>query len=179
MSLPSSDLDALDADLVARIRRLRLVAFDFDGVFTDNLVYVLQGGTEAVRCSRADGLGLRMLERLGIEPLILSTETNPLVVERASKLKIGCFPACEDKADVLQRILSERGLTHDQVAFVGNDVNDLTCLTTVGLAIVVHDAHADVLPVAHYRTRTAGGHGAVREVCDLIYKVRMAGAANE
>ena len=75
------------------VHDIRLVAFDFDGVFTDDMVYVLQDGTEAVRCFRGDGIGLQKLVRLGIEAIIISTEANPVVTARADKLKIlhtGC-----------------------------------------------------------------------------------------
>ena len=146
--------------------------FDFDGVFTDNFVYVLQDGGEAVRCSRADGLGLRRLERVGIEPIILSTETSPVVSARSAKLKVHCRQGCGDKAAVLKEILENRGLEPSQAAFVGNDVNDLGCLELVGLPIVVQDAHPDVLGAAFHHTQRLGGHGAVREVCDLIASVR-------
>jgi len=147
---------------------IRLIAFDFDGVFTDNMVYVLQDGSEAVRCNRSDGLGLQKLERLGIETLIISTEANPVVSARAQKLNIRCIQNCPDKRAVLEAVVRERGFSLAEVAFVGNDVNDLPCLASVGLPIVVQDAHQDVVGHAAYRTSRPGGHGAVREVCDLF-----------
>jgi len=150
------------------ISRVRLVAFDFDGVFTDNMVYVLEDGSEAVRCFRSDGLGLQKLKKLGIETVIISTEINPVVSARANKLKIRCVQNCSDKRAVLQEIAREKNITLDEVAFVGNDINDLACLECVALPIVVHDAHRDVLAAARYRTKLPGGHGAVREVCDLF-----------
>ena len=150
------------------IRAIRLVVFDFDGVFTDNTVYVLQDGSEAVRCFRGDGLGLRKLERAGIATLILSTETNPVVAVRSRKLQIRCVHGCDDKRAALEALVTEMGLSMTEVAFVGNDINDLTCLTSVGLPIVVHDAHPDVVAHARYRTQTPGGRSAVREVCDLF-----------
>ena len=153
------------------ISRLRLVAFDFDGVFTDNMVYVNQDGTEAVRCNRSDGIGLSRLEHLGIETIIISTETNPVVTARAHKLKMPCIQGCEDKLAVLNQLLLDRKLSFDQVAFVGNDINDLPCLKHVGLPIVVKDAHSDVIPYAAYQTKLRGGEGAVREVCDLIVSI--------
>lgn len=165
------------ADLIAeRVRALKLVIFDFDGVFTDNLVYVLEDGREAVRCSRAEGLGLRRLEQLDIEAVILSTEVNAVVGARGAKLKIQVLQGCEDKLASLKALLESRRLDPSQVAFVGNDLNDLDCLRWVGLPIVVHDAHADVLDVAIYRTKRRGGNGAVREVCDLVASV-LEGAA--
>src|SRR2546422_10567580 len=110
-----------DAQLRDQVRQVRLVIFDFDGVFTDNLVYVFEDGSEAVRCSRSDGIGLRKLERLKIEVLVLSTEANPVVAARCRKLKVRCLQACEDKGAALEGILRERGLTPGEVAFVGND----------------------------------------------------------
>ena len=154
--------------LQERIRSIRLIAFDFDGVFTDNKVYVLQDGAEAVCCFRGDGIGLAKLKRLGIETVILSSEINPVVGARSRKLGIRCVQGCEDKRAALEAVVQELGLSLDQVAFVGNDVNDLTCLRAVGLPMVVRDAHPDVVPLALYRTRTRGGQGAVREICDLF-----------
>jgi YrbI family 3-deoxy-D-manno-octulosonate 8-phosphate phosphatase len=151
-----------------RIRQVRLMAFDFDGVFTDNTVYVFEDRSEAVRCWRGDGLGLRKLEALGISPIIISTEVNAVVGARAKKLKVPCVHGVEDKLAVLGKAALERGLSWRQVAFMGNDINDLACLQQVGLPIVVQDAHPDVLAHALYRTTARGGRGAVREVCDLF-----------
>ena len=150
------------------MRRIRLVAFDFDGVFTDNMVYVFENGTEAVRCTRADGIGLQKLRQIGIDSVIISTEANPVVSARARKLKIDCVQNCKDKRGVLEDRIARTGISLNQVAFVGNDINDLPCLACAGLPIVVKDAHPDVIPVARYQTKNPGGHGAVREVCDLI-----------
>jgi YrbI family 3-deoxy-D-manno-octulosonate 8-phosphate phosphatase len=165
---------ALDPDIRDRIRGLRLVAFDFDGVFTDNSVYVTQDGTEAVRCVRSDGIGLQTLARLGIAAIIISTETNPVVTARSRKLEVRCIQGCADKRAALEGVVQELGIGLSQTAFVGNDINDLDCLIAVGLPIVVADAHADVVRHAKLQTRIPGGHGAVREVCDLIASVRAA-----
>jgi YrbI family 3-deoxy-D-manno-octulosonate 8-phosphate phosphatase len=153
------------------ISNTRLVAFDFDGVFTDNMVYVFEDGSEAVRCFRSDGIGLKKLKKLDIETVIISTESNPVVSARAAKLKIRCFQNCEDKRQILESLAQEMGVSMAEIAFVGNDINDLPCLTCVGLPIVVQDAHPDVVTLATYRTRNRGGHGAVREVCDLFEQV--------
>ncbi len=155
-------------DIKPIIRRIRLVAFDFDGVFTDNMVYVLEDGTEAVRCTRADGIGLQKLRQIGVDTVIISTEANPVVSARARKLKIDCVQNCKDKRGVLEDRIARTGISLNQVAFVGNDINDLPCLACAGLPIVVKDAHPDVIPAARYQTKNPGGHGAVREVCDLI-----------
>lgn len=158
----------VDSAVLARVRRTRIVAFDFDGVFTDNTVLVSEDGKESVRCWRSDGIGLRKLEKAGVHPVILSTEVNPVVGMRARKLRIECHQGLEDKRAALVAFARERGVPLDEVAFVGNDVNDLECLEAVGLPIVVADAHPDVLPVAVLQTAARGGRGAVREVADLF-----------
>jgi len=152
------------------IRGIRLIAFDFDGVFTDDLVYVIQDGSEAVRCFRGDGIGLQKLVCLGIESVIISTETNPVVSVRAAKLKIRCIQGVGDKRAVLEGFVRERGFAMSEVAFVGNDINDLPALRCVGLPIIVKNAHPDVIEHAIYQTSCPGGHGAVREICDLFEK---------
>ena len=160
-----------DDTLAARIRAVKLLVFDFDGVFTNNMVYVFEDGREAVRCSRQDGLGLAKLRRRGLAMCILSTEANPVVAARAKKLQLRCIQGCEDKGAALDALLAESGCTDRQLAFVGNDINDLPCLTRAGVPIIVQDAHPDVLAYALYRTTAPGGHGAVREVCDLFDEV--------
>jgi 3-deoxy-D-manno-octulosonate 8-phosphate phosphatase (KDO 8-P phosphatase) len=157
--------------LEERIREIRLVVFDFDGVFTDNTVYVFEDGREAVRCFRGDGIGLQRLEQRGIATLIISTETNPVVSARSRKLRIHCVQGCNDKRATLETSVQEMGLSLTQVAFVGNDINDLPCLMCVMLPIVVQDAHPEVIPHALYQTKVRGGHGAVREICDLFERV--------
>ena len=121
-------------DLQQLISRLKIVAFDFDGVFTDNSVYLFEDGREAVRCSRSAGPGLRKLESIGLVPLVISTETNPVVSRRCEKLAIRCMQACADKGAAVESLAAEFGIRLDQIAFVGNDVNDLPALTRVGLA---------------------------------------------
>jgi YrbI family 3-deoxy-D-manno-octulosonate 8-phosphate phosphatase len=160
-----------DAVLAAAVGRVRLVVFDFDGVFTDNTVYVFEDGREAVRCWRSDGLGLAKLARLGVEAMILSTETNPVVAARADKLGLPCIHGVADKATALEGLLADKGVAAEEAAYVGNDINDAGCLRRVGLPITVADAHPDVAGLAAYRTAAAGGRGAVREVCDLFERL--------
>ena len=166
--MKENDLGDLNPILKEIIKKIRLVAFDFDGVFTDNMVYVFEDGSEAVRCFRSDGIGLQKLKKLGIETVIISTESNPVVSARAQKLKIRCLQNCEDKGKTLENVAQEFEIPLDEVAFVGNDINDQPCLNHVGLPIVVNDAHQDVVSIARYQTRSPGGYGAVREVCDLF-----------
>lgn len=152
---------------------IRLVAFDFDGVFTDNTVYVTQDGVESVRCWRSDGIGLTRLRSIGVQVLILSTEVNPVVAIRAKKLKTPCKQGIEDKAAAILEACREEGITINQAAFVGNDVNDIPAFKAVGLPIAVGDAYPEIFPHAIYRTVKSGGHGAVREICDLIFHAKQ------
>jgi 3-deoxy-D-manno-octulosonate 8-phosphate phosphatase (KDO 8-P phosphatase) len=165
--------DGHDAADVRRVAgQVRLVAFDFDGVFTDNTVYVTQDGVESVRCWRSDGLGLQKLQAAGIGAVIISTEKNPVVSARSAKLKITCHQGCDDKLAQLREVAGAMGAGLDAVAYVGNDINDAECLGAVALPIVVDDAHADVLALGLLRTRMPGGRGAVREVCDYLVAQR-------
>jgi YrbI family 3-deoxy-D-manno-octulosonate 8-phosphate phosphatase len=164
------DLSGIDPILQQAICKIRLVAFDFDGVFTDNMVYVFEDGSEAVRCSRGDGIGLQKLKKLAIETVIISTEANPVVSARASKLKIRCVQDCPDKRKALENIAQETGISLSEVAFVGNDINDLPAFEIVGWAVAVADAFPEVIRAADFILSKPGGGGAVRELCELILK---------
>ena len=178
------DLDLMEQLLAVRppasasldLKQIQLLVLDFDGVLTDNRVWVDQEGREAVSCHRGDGWGIARLKEAGVEVLVLSTEENPVVAARCAKLRIPCRQGCRDKLSVLRQIAHERMLEPEAVAFVGNDVNDLACLRWVGTPIVVADAEPAVKPAACLITRRRGGSGAVREVCDLILSQKNAGS---
>ena len=162
----------LTIDLLSSVR---LIAFDFDGVFTDNTVYVTQDGVESVRCWRSDGLGLSRLRSVGVRALIISTEANPVVSARARKLKLVCKQGIEDKATAILATCSELDIPPQQTMFVGNDINDIPALKSVGLPVAVADAYPEIYPYVLHRTQKSGGMGAVREICDLVYNARNAG----
>jgi YrbI family 3-deoxy-D-manno-octulosonate 8-phosphate phosphatase len=151
---------------------IRLVVFDFDGVFTDNHVWVDGDGGETVRCCRADGLGLRRLREAGVDSLVVSMETAPVVGARARKLGVACLQGIEDKLPVLRKEAAARGIGLDAIAYVGNDVNDAECLEAVGLPVVPADAWPEARERASWVLARAGGEGCVREVCDAIWKAR-------
>jgi len=159
-------------ELASQLAAIRLLALDFDGVLTDNRVYVSEDGREAVACNRGDGWGIARLREQGVEVVIISTETNPVVQARARKLRVECVHGCDDKRSVLVKLAEERGLEAAEVAFVGNDANDLECLRWVGLPIAVADAELVARDVARLVTRRPGGGGAVREVADWILAAR-------
>lgn len=147
---------------------VKLLVLDFDGVLTDNRVLVDQNGTEAVWCHRGDGWGIARLREQALEVLVLSTEPNPVVQARCTKLHLECIHGCNDKLTALNALIEARSLTLEQVAYVGNDVNDLACMEQVGFPIAVADAVPEILTVACWVTQNPGGYGAVREVADLL-----------
>jgi len=147
---------------------LDLVVFDFDGVMTDNAVWVGADGSELVRCSREDGMGISLLRRTGLDMLVLSTERHPVVAARCAKLGLECIQGIDDKGQKLAVVLAARGVDPRRTAYVGNDVNDLDCLAMVGWPVAVADARREVRSAARLVLGCAGGHGAVRELCDLI-----------
>lgn len=161
----ASELDRYEEEDLGRVSG---VVFDFDGVMTDNTVIVFDDGKEAVVCSRGDGLGIELLRNSGIPMLILSKEANPVVSARARKLQIECVQGADDKLSVLKIWAKRNGLGLDRIAYLGNDANDIPCLSNVGFPAVVADAHADVLTHARIVLKERGGNGAVRELCDLI-----------
>ncbi len=163
----------LSPDVRAIIARLRLVVFDFDGVFTDNAVYVSEDGAESVRCWRGDGMGLRKLERLGLRLLVVSTEPNPVVGARCRKLALACVQGCADKRAALIEQAAAREISLQDAAYVGNDINDAECLRAVALPILVADAAPAVRSLARWTTSARGGYGAVREVCDRMEEVLL------
>lgn len=157
-----------------RLAKIELLVLDFDGVLTDNRVLVSQDGTESVHCHRGDGYGLERLRRAGLEALVLSKEKNPVVAARCRKLHLECHQGFDDKLPKLISLAEARGLESGQVAYVGNDVNDLECLLYAGLAVAVADAHPEAMTAAHWVTERSGGHGAVREVCDRLLEAHGA-----
>lgn len=151
---------------------VKLIAFDFDGVFTDNTVYVDQNGLESVRCWRSDGLGLARLSSIGVKAFIISTEVNPVVSARAKKLKLPCKQGVEDKAAGILSICNELDIDPKDSMFVGNDINDIPAFQSVGVPVGVADSYPEIYPYILYRTQKPGGFGAVREVCDLVFNAR-------
>ncbi|WP_367649213.1 cytidylyltransferase domain-containing protein [Aeromicrobium stalagmiti] len=146
----------------------RAVVTDFDGVHTDDRVTVDQHGVESVEVNRSDGMGVARLRRAGIPFLILSSETNDVVRARAAKLGVDVVSGCDDKLRVLTSWAEAQGVALADIAFLGNDVNDVACLRAVGWPVVVADAHSDARRASLIVLRRRGGDGAVRELADRV-----------
>ncbi|MBQ4514259.1 MAG: acylneuraminate cytidylyltransferase [Anaerolineaceae bacterium] len=149
-------------------KNVELVVMDFDGVMTDDCVIVDQNGIESVRCSRADGMGIRLLRESGMKIVVLSSERNPVVMTRCKKLNLECIHGVLKKGEILENYIKENEINPQNVIYVGNDVNDLPCFPLVGCAVVPADAHAKVKNEADIVLLHNGGEGAVRELCDML-----------
>jgi YrbI family 3-deoxy-D-manno-octulosonate 8-phosphate phosphatase len=152
---------------VIDLSQIRLVVFDFDGVFSDNRVWTNDRGEESVACYRGDSLGLRRLDEVGVDYLVITQETNEAVPARARKIRIECLCGVEDKLTVLREQVERRGIT----------LADAECLEVVGLPVVPADAWPEVVPLAKLVLTRAGGHGCVRELCDAVWSAKRAVAA--
>ena len=149
--------------------KISLIVLDFDGVLTDDRVWVNAKGEEMVAANRSDGLGLeRLRQETDIEVMVLSRETNPVVKARCEKLKLPVLQAILDKPAAIRQVLAEKQIPAEEVIFVGNDITDQVVFPEVGFAVTPADAHADVLRSADLVLARKGGKGAVRELCDMI-----------
>ena len=148
--------------------RVKLVVLDFDGVLTDNRVWTDADGREMVAADRGDGWGLARLRERGVEVVVLSTETNPVVAARCRKLNLPFVQGSADKAAALKALMLERDATSADTIYLGNDANDVACFPLVACALAVADAHPSALAAADRVLSHRGGHGAVRELCDLL-----------
>lgn len=154
--------------------KIKLLVLDFDGVLTNNKVIVDENGKESVICDRSDGLGIEILKkRTNIEIIVLSKEKNKIVEARCKKLGIRSIQGADDKVNALNLEIKKRDLSYSEVCFVGNDINDLHCLKKAGISIGVANSHPNVLKSVDYITTKNGGDGAVREVCEILLKVKL------
>jgi len=152
---------------------VRLLCVDVDGVLTDAGMYYGPDGEVLKKFNTRDGMGLARVREAGVAVALISGEDSAIVHARAAKLKIDdVFTGVSDKRAVVESLCARQHLELDEVAFVGDDLNDLPALEIVGLACAVADAAEPVKAVAHYVTQQRGGDGAVREVCELIISAK-------
>ena len=163
LALGASDISALPAHIAA-------IAFDFDGVFTDDLVTVDQDGRESARCSRRDGMGIEQLRKHDLAMIVISKERVPIVAQRCEKLKLPVEHGVDDKLTLLKGWLEREGIAAQNAIFVGNDINDIECMQYVGCGVAPADAHISALQAANLVLSQPGGRGAVRELTDMVAK---------
>jgi YrbI family 3-deoxy-D-manno-octulosonate 8-phosphate phosphatase len=175
-TLVSSGLEMVTPGRVKRAmpEKIELIICDFDGVITDNRVWVDQDGRETVAAYRSDSVRVKDLRAIGIDVMILSSEPNRVVEARAHKMGVEAIHgiALHDKGRVMREVLEQKKIKAENVIFVGNDINDLPCFEVAGWAVAVADAYAEVIQASDFVLSKPGGHGALRELSDLVLKHR-------
>ncbi len=153
-------------------KTIKMIICDFDGVVTDNLVITDQDGKESVVASRSDSMHIKRLRELGVEVMILSSEPNPVVMARAKKMGVEAMHGIgmQDKGRVMREVLERKNVKAENVVYVGNDLNDLPCFEVAGWSVAVADAYPEVIRAADHVLTKTGGHGAIRELCEIVLK---------
>jgi 3-deoxy-D-manno-octulosonate 8-phosphate phosphatase (KDO 8-P phosphatase) len=156
-------------EMQERLRQIKVLLLDVDGVLTDGHLYFSNQGDEFKAFSTLDGHGIKMLQKSGVRVGIITGRTSNLVAKRAADLGITLLvQGREDKWDALQEIRQSHPFALEEIAFMGDDWPDLTVMSRVGLALAPANAHFSVAERAHWLSQFAGGKGAVREACDII-----------
>ncbi len=156
-------------DLIERIKKIKVLVMDVDGTLTNSTVYYSRNGEEMKRFSLRDGMGIELLHKAGLRTAILTSENSPIVISRATKLKIGSVMlGSRNKKHSLEEFAKNCKLSLDEIAYAGDDVNDLQAMTIAGLAVCPNDAVQSIKDVAHLILNKNGGYGAVRELAELI-----------
>jgi 3-deoxy-D-manno-octulosonate 8-phosphate phosphatase (KDO 8-P phosphatase) len=161
--------------LVMNWAAVKVVFCDVDGVMTDGGIYFGPQGQLFKRFNIHDGYGMRKLVEAGVKVIVISADDNDIVPARASRLRLSeVHMAVKDKAALVREILSREALSPEEAVFIGDDEIDVAAMKEVGIPVAVASAHPSAKAVAAYVTSRPGGHGAVREVCDLILAARAA-----
>lgn len=170
---PAVVAEGLNPEIIERARHVQLLVLDVDGVLTDGRLHITAQGEETKVFHVRDGSGIVAVQRAGIAVAIISGRDSAAVTRRASELGIRhVFQGIADKRLALDALLAELGLAADAVACVGDDTPDVPLLERAALGIAVADAHVSARAAARWITPSPGGHGAVREVCDLLLSAR-------
>jgi 3-deoxy-D-manno-octulosonate 8-phosphate phosphatase (KDO 8-P phosphatase) len=163
----------MDETILDRIKSVKLLILDVDGVMTDGKIIMNDDGIESKQFDVKDGHGLRILMRYGVQVILITGRRSRVVEHRAADLGIQeVYQKIWNKEEIFDEILRKWNLHPDQTSFVGDDIVDIPVMRRVGFAVAVKDAVKEAKRIAHYVTREKGGRGAVREVCDLILKAQ-------
>ncbi len=149
-------------------KEVSCIVYDFDGVMTDNRVLVDENGLESVFVNRSDGYAIARIKEMGINQIIISTETNPVVEQRAKKLGIEVIHGVEDKGAILKDYCKRNNYNLDDVMFIGNDLNDVSAISIVGLSGAPADAEKEILDLVDWISTRNGGYGVIRELYDCV-----------
>jgi N-acylneuraminate cytidylyltransferase len=147
------------------------IVLDFDGVLTDNSVYLNQDGVEQVKCSRADGLAFDLLRKIGKPVYILSTEKNYVVEARANKLRVPVLHGVSDKVKALKDLVNKEGFDLSSILYIGNDLNDYYVMKLCGHTACPSDSHFRIKEISDVVLKTSGGGGIVRELLEDVFNI--------
>ena len=161
--------------------KIDLIICDFDGVLTDNRVWTDQEGRESIAANRSDSIRVKELRAIGIDVMILSSEPNSVVRARAKKMGLEAIHGIgiNDKGRVMREILEQKKINAENVIYIGNDLNDLPCFEVAGWSVAVADAYPAILRAADHVLGKSGGHGALRELCDMVLKNRSSNFSHQ
>ena len=148
--------------------KIKQIFYDFDGVMTNNQVLLTEDGTESVFVNRSDGLAVSYFKKMRIKQCIISTETNPVVSKRAEKLKIPCYQGISNKLEEIKKLLTNSDLHMDDVAYVGNDLNDLEVMQYLPNTFCPKDSHPEILKVAQHTLKSSGGEGVIMDLYNTL-----------
>ena len=151
-----------------KLKDISLIIYDFDGIMTDNRVFLFADGREAVFVNRSDGLAVKVIKKKGVSQLIVSSESNPVVKIRARKLGIPAINSVKNKKEAVERYLKTRKISSKKVVFIGNDINDKEVMKYVNWPIAPIDAHIEIKKIAKIVLLTKGGSGVIREFLDKL-----------
>jgi 3-deoxy-D-manno-octulosonate 8-phosphate phosphatase (KDO 8-P phosphatase) len=163
---------AYSDDVLARAAKIRLACFDVDGTLTDGRLYIDDTGRESKAFHVHDGLGLSLLRRSGVEIAFITARAGNVAERRGAELGVRVFVGVKDKRVCVAELCAALGIAADEVAFMGDDLADLTALDAAGLSVAPANAHPYIVDRVHWRTIARGGEGAARELCDLLLTAR-------
>ncbi len=159
----------IDEAVIIRAQKIKLAIFDVDGVLTTGALFLGDDGQEYKAFNSRDGLGMKMLAANGVDTAIITGRMSRVVEHRANDIKIRhLYQGALEKLPVYEKLITDLGLQHDEVAFVGDDIVDLPIMLRVGLSVAVADGHPLVKEHSHWITPSNGGCGAAREFCEMM-----------
>lgn len=162
-----------NTQLLNTLSNVKLLAFDFDGVLTNNKVIVRSDGLESVVCSRADGLAFDYLNSIKFPTYVVSTERNRVVQERCKKLKIPFYSGINNKLSIIKKISEIENIPIKNFLFIGNDLNDYEVMKECGFSACPFDSHSKIKKIATFSLKTKGGDGVARELLENILKLNL------
>jgi len=169
MAITSTYYGKISEELTQKIKNIKLLVCDIDGVFSDGRIYLGNNGEELKAFHTKDGFGIKALVASGIDVAVITGRQSNIVKNRMNALNVAhIIQGQENKLPALKQLAETLKVSFENIAYIGDDIPDLACINVVGLGVAVQDAHPQIIQQANYITTLRGGFGAVRELCDVI-----------